>query len=97
MAVDYNSNAILNCPCNKKARTGALPSCKHEDKINTHKYGLIQSYCVIFNRSIINERTYMLHSDEIRFGKRSEQESLNEVLGVNKCNRYASYKQLKMV
>ena len=66
-----DSNAIPRVPRKKKARDGMLPSNK-QNKSNTLKNVVIQSYCVICNKDGIPECNYIPHSAETCFFNMSD-------------------------
>ena len=78
-----NSNRVL---CKNKARTGVLPICKQQGKKNP-KYHGDQWYCILCKKVVILDCECKYHIYDNCFGKRSNQASVKDVLGLSLGNR----------
>ena len=72
MSVDSDIDAILEVPCDNKARTGVFKACKHNKKNKTSDDVVIHRYCMIYKKSLIPENYYMSNSAETCFGNISD-------------------------
>ena len=91
VTVDYGSDEIPRVPHKKKARTGVMPSHNQQGN-NNYKHKVSQGYCLMYNKYVIHDRTYKLHSSENFSGRSSNQEYTKYGLGGNLGNRVKSVK-----